>query len=112
MPGAVWRVRRASTFAELRRHGRRVRAGPITVTWLPAPMGEPPKVAFAIGRPVGNAVTRNRLRRRLRSIFAELAPALVPGTYLIGAAPAAATLDHGDLRRTLSTALSDLARTG
>ena len=112
MTGDVWRVHRASTFTELRRHGRRVRSGPLTVTWLPGPPAEPPKLAFAIGRPVGNAVARNRLRRRLRSLFAELAPTLAPGTYLIGAAPAAATLDHGDLRRTLSTALTDLARTG
>jgi ribonuclease P protein component len=112
MTGAVWRVRRASTFAELRRHGRRVRSGPITVTWLPGPADEPPKVAFAIGRPIGNAVIRNRLRRRLRSLFAEQAPGLAPGTYLLGAAPAAATLDHGELRRTLSTALTDLTRIG
>jgi ribonuclease P protein component len=112
MAGAVWRVRRAGTFAELRRSGRRVRSGPLTVTWLPGPSDEPPKLAFAIGRPVGTAVVRNRLRRRLRSLFAERALELPPGTYLIGAGPAAATLDHGELRRLLSTALTELPPTG
>jgi ribonuclease P protein component len=109
---AVWRVRRASTFAELRRHGRRFRSGPVTVTWLPGPQDEPPTLAFAIGRRAGGAVVRNRLRRRLRSIFVDLAPGLPPGTYLISAAPAAATLDHGDLQRTLSTALNELRGPG
>jgi ribonuclease P protein component len=77
---------------------------------LPGPAEEPPKLAFAVGRHVGNAVVRNRIRRRLRSLFAELEPELPPGTFLIGAAPAAVTLDHGELRRLLSTALTDLPR--
>jgi ribonuclease P protein component len=112
MANAVWRVRRAATFAELRRDGRRVRSGPLTVTWLPGPAEQPPQLAFAIGRRVGNAVVRNRLRRRLRSLFAELGSQLLPGTFLVGAAPAAATLDHGELRRLLSNALTELPRTG
>jgi ribonuclease P protein component len=105
---AVWRVRDAATFGALRRHGRRVRTGALTVTWLPGSEGTPPRLAFAIGRPVGTAVVRNRLRRRLRSLFAEQAAGLPPGTYLLGAGPAAATLDHGELRRTLTTALKQL----
>ena len=112
MANAVWRVRRSASFAELRRDGRKVRSGPLTVTWVPGPAEEPPKLAFAIGRQVGNAVVRNRLRRRLRSLFAELAPELPPGTFLVGTAPAAANLDHGELRRLLSTALTELPRTG
>ena len=108
MVAAVWRVRDASTFRELRRRGRRARGGGLTVTWLPVPGDDPPRVAYAIGRTVGNAVTRNRLRRRLRSVVAEVATELRPGTYLIGADPSAATLDHGDLRRTLCTVLSKL----
>ena len=30
-----------------------------------------PQVAYSISRKVGNAVIRNRIRRRLRSVFAE-----------------------------------------
>ena len=108
MGAAVWRVRDAGTFRELRRRGRRARRGGLSVTWLPGADDTPPRVAFAIGRRVGPAVTRNRLRRRLRAIVAELDPALPPGTYLIGVDPTAVTLDHGDLRRTLCTVLSEL----
>lgn len=106
MGAALGRVSDAATFRELRRAGRRVRSGPITVTWLPDLAEGPPRLAFAIGRPVGNAVVRNRLRRRFRALFAELALVVRPGTYLVSAAPAAAPLDYGDLRRTLWTALA------
>lgn len=86
-----------------------MRAGALNVTWLPGPAGEPPALAFAIGRAVGPAVVRNRLRRRLRAIFTELAGELLPGTYLVNAAPAAAALDYGELRRIVSTVLAELA---
>jgi ribonuclease P protein component len=74
------------------------------------PPTEPPKVAFAIGRKVGGAVERNRLRRRLRAIASELAPNLRPGAYLIGAAPEAATLAFGDLRTHVSDAAAAATR--
>jgi ribonuclease P protein component len=109
MGTALWRVRDAATFRELRRSGRRVRVGALTLTWLPGPSGTPPRLAFAIGRVVGTAVVRNKIRRRLRAIFTELAPELPPGTYLVGAGPAIHELDYGDLRRTVCTALADLA---
>ena len=59
----------------------------------------PPRVAYAIGRSVGGAVVRNRLRRRLRAaIAAEAARHGVPaGWYLIGAGPDAAGLDAASL---------------
>jgi len=93
-----WRVRDRASFAGLRRSGARRRMGALTVTRLdPADGGSPvPAVAYAIGRSVGGAVERNRLRRRLRAIVDELD--LTPGTYLIGAGPAAATLSSQDLR--------------
>jgi ribonuclease P protein component len=47
-------------------------------------------VAFAIGRAVGPAVSRNLLRRRLRSLLGQCSdPQLVlePGWYLFGVRP-------------------------
>lgn len=79
------------------------------MTWLPSPTDGPPRLAFAIGRSAGTAVVRNRIRRRLRALFVDLAPELPPGTYLVSAGTAAATLDHTDLQRALRTAVADLA---
>ena len=97
----LWRVRDRATFAALRRDGARRRVGPLSVTRLaPERGGSPqPAVAFAIGRPVGSAVERNRLRRRLRAVLAALE--LPPGTYLVSAGPAASTLSHQELRALL-----------
>ncbi len=97
-------VRGRDSFAALSRHGRRVREGPLTVVHLAGP--DPSRVAFAVGRRVGPAVQRNRLRRRLRAIWRELeAPS---GDYLIVAAPGAVSMDFNALRCVLEGALRRL----
>jgi ribonuclease P protein component len=69
-------------------------------TYLSDPDAVPPRVAFAIGRSAGSAVTRNRTRRRLRAILAGMAgrPPLVDGWVLIGASARATELSFDDLR--------------
>jgi ribonuclease P protein component len=62
----------------------------------------PPRVAYAVGKNVGSAVARNRLRRRLRAVARELT--LAPGAYLISAAPPAATMTFGELRDSVRAA--------
>ena len=54
-----------------------------------------PQVAFAIGRAVGPAVVRNRLRRRLREVLRSRD--LPVGLYLVGLTPAAAGATSGQL---------------
>jgi ribonuclease P protein component len=69
----------------------------------------PPRVAFAIGRRVGKAVVRNRVRRRLRHVLAELerssAPGLPGGSYLVVARPGADACTSDELRSHLVRAL-------
>jgi len=73
--------------------------------------GDPPRVAFAIGRSVGNAVTRNRLRRRLRALCHEHRSEFAPGhAYLIGARPDANASTHRDLDAALGELLARTAR--
>ena len=73
----------------------------MTVVYLPPTHAGPPRVAFAINRKVGNAVTRNKVRRRLRSIVGELdreADGGLPGgTYLLTVRPEVTSLSYRDL---------------
>ena len=59
--------------------------------YVPDPHAVPPRLAFSIGRTVGPAVARNRLRRRLRAAVQSLAGdrRLVNGWLLLGARPTA-----------------------
>ena len=41
--------------------------------YLPDDGDDPPRLACAVSRKVGSAVVRNRVRRRLRAAFEELA---------------------------------------
>ena len=99
-----------AAFATLRESGRRSRQGPLSLTVLPGTAGEPVRVGYTIGRPVGSAVTRNRVRRRLRAIVRSID--LAPGAYLIGAGPAAAGASYHDLEATLRRLVADGAGRG
>jgi ribonuclease P protein component len=96
----IWRVRDRATFDALQRDGLRARRGPVTVVYVPAD-SPPARVAFAINRRVGNAVTRNKVRRRLRSILVDLDrevdEGLAVGTYLLTVRPEVTTLPYRDL---------------
>jgi ribonuclease P protein component len=111
--GLIWRVRGRTAFRDFnpprgdpaKRQPSRARVGVVTVSFVDGNPAEPPRVAYAIGRPVGNAVERNRIRRQLRTIVRQLAPQLRPGLYLIGVARPSTPLRFGDLRLTVMQAL-------
>jgi len=110
--GLIWRVRDRASFRALAT-GRRRRRGPLTVTTAVGATMDPPRVAFSIGRHVGNAVARNRVRRQLRAVVRSEHELLHPGRiYLISAAPRATTSTYGDLRDTLRAILIDLDADG
>ena len=48
------------------------------------------KVGFSVSAKVGNSVTRNKVRRRMREDFRMLRPDLVPGKYIFIARTSAA----------------------
>ena len=106
----IWRVRGQSSFRALAR-GQRRRAGMLEVrTAVLGSPQEPPRIAYSVGRPVGDAVTRNRVRRRLRAAVRENSQNLQGGAaYLVRATPAAGTSSYKELSNTLSAILCDLA---
>ena len=117
LPAAA-RLRRRPDFTDTVRRGRRTSRGPLVLHLAP-PDGAadaasgPARAGFVIGRPVGTAVVRNRLRRRLRHLLRTRLPQLPPGTRLVvRATPGAGELDSAALARLLDTALTRLADVG
>ena len=62
------------------------------------PNGGAPRFGFIVAKTVGNAVTRNRVRRRLKAIAHLLISELPPGTeFVVRALPDAAVASFADL---------------
>ena len=101
----------------LRRDGIRVRRGPLSLVYLDDGRDEV-RVAYAMTKRIGTAVVRNRLRRRLRAIVAELgghaSPPLPHGALLISAGPEASRRRPDELRNDVASLLAALEtrRTG
>lgn len=120
-------LRGKRAFAQLREQGRTVRRGAVWVRAVVEPVrseGEPAisavsstssdarqsvAVAYAIGRRVGSAVVRNRVRRRLRAIIRDCVPELQPGAYLVGGSVEIASLSYGELKSMVCAAVAAFA---
>jgi ribonuclease P protein component len=105
-------------FAAAIRHGRRagsstvvlhlaVDAGAIEARRAPAPS---PRIGLVVGKAVGNAVVRNRVKRRLRHLVRDRLPLLPDGvTVVVRALPpsggASSRRLAADLDRTLQRTL-------
>lgn len=107
----IWRISERRAFQDLARVGRRARTQTLWCSFVNDPAASPLRVAFALGRAVGPATRRNRLRRRLRALIPAIAPnaGLDAGWLLIGAKPAAIELTFDQLRKELSRLLSRIA---
>lgn len=108
LPAAA-RLRRRTEFTDVVRRGRRTSRGPLTFHLASADDSPSPRVGFVIGKVVGNAVTRNRLRRRLRHLLLPRLAALPDGARLVvRARPGAGELPSADLARLVDAAFGTL----
>ena len=109
------RLTTSAGFTTATRRGRR--AGTRTlVAHLAAPGpttgSTGPQVGFVVSRAVGNAVTRNRVKRRLRHLVRDRIGSLPPdGLLVVRALPASAAASYPGLGRDLDTVLSRLGIT-
>jgi len=111
LPAAA-RMRRSTDFAVAIRGGRRF-GRPLLVGHLAVREGadEPPRVGFIVNRAVGQAVVRNRVRRRLSHVAAGYLHSLPRGSLLVlRANPQAATARQADLAAEVDVVVRALLR--
>ena len=99
------------TYADLRSRAVRGRSGPISVGFVPQPTWLRSEVAYAVGRKVGGAVVRNRLRRRMRAVLADKAEHLPVGAYLVRCGPESPSLTFEQLKEAMTQALEKATAT-
>ena len=96
-----------ATFQALRRPKGRSRRGPLQVRWVPLEGdGTEVQVSYAISKRCGNAVQRNRIRRRTKSAIRLVSQGIPAGAYLITTESEVATMNFQELTDQLASALA------
>ena len=109
MLAAAQRLRKSSEFTAAFRGGRRAGRGTLVVHLQidePA-LASTARAGFVVSKAVGNAVVRNRVRRRLRHLVRPRLADLPPGaTVVVRALPSAAAATAETLGADLDAALT------
>ncbi len=91
-----YRLKKNRAFQYVYRRGHSVACRNLVM--LLAPSREL-KIGFSVSKKTGNAVTRNRIKRRLRECFRPYLGDVKTGLYVIVARPSAAEAAFDDLKR-------------
>ena len=91
-----YRLGKRGTFQYVYRKGRSVACRDLVMLCA---KGRGVRVGFSVSKKVGNAVTRNRVKRRLRECFRPQLGDMKNGLYVIIARPSAAEATFQSLQR-------------
>jgi ribonuclease P protein component len=92
------RITSADDYKRVVRRGRRVAAVNSVTYQLMNPNGGSPRFGFIVAKTVGNAVVRNRVRRRLKAAAFSIASSLPEGSETVfRALPASARAEFSEL---------------
>ncbi|CAB4721932.1 MAG: ribonuclease P protein component [Actinobacteria bacterium] len=107
MLAAPNRLTDADTFRAATRSGRRAGSRTVVTHLLVGGSSGAPRVGFVVSKAVGNAVVRNRVKRRLRHLTRERL-GLLPGSavLVVRALPAADEVSVADLGADLDRCLA------
>ncbi len=104
-----FRLRENRDFRRVFQRGRSLATGRFVLYWYKSQSNRF-RVGFSISKKVGNAVERNRLKRRLRACFQEFSPLLQDTSvdFVViarkGSSEATYTEIHGDIYKLLKKA--------
>ena len=106
--GKRTRLTDSPEFERVYRQGAAYRGKLFSVHAFPNEFGTP-RLGLSVPRKVGNAVTRNRVRRRLREVFRSALPDIPSNLDLVvSARPAAAEADFRELDEEFARSLRKL----
>ena len=91
-----YRLKKNRAFQYVYRKGHSVACRNLVMLLAP---GRDLKIGFSVSKKTGNAVARNRIKRRLRECFRPYLGDVKTGLYVIVARPSAAEAAFDDLKR-------------
>ena len=91
-----YRLKKNRAFQYVYRRGRSVACRNLVMLLAP---GRELKVGFSVSKKTGNAVTRNKIKRRLRECFRPYLGDVKTGLYVVVARPSAAKAAFGELKK-------------
>lgn len=102
----TYRLRRPDQFQRVRREGRSW-GSPLLTLNAAANRRRMARSGFVVGKRIGNAVERNRIRRRVREAVRLSYDWIAPGWDLvfIARSPSLSTVDFADIRSTIERLL-------
>ena len=98
----TYSLKKNAQFKYVHRRGNASGSHEMVLLYVPA---RTLKVGFSVGKKIGCAVQRNRVKRRLRACCQPLLPRMKQGLYIFIAREPAATCDFDRLNRSMQYTL-------
>jgi len=103
------RLQKRPDFLRISRQGSKIQTAGFIILWTEAPQTAV-RIGITVSGKVGNAVTRNRIKRFIREFYRHNKGLFAPADYSIIARQGAARLDYTDVCQDLGRALQRLQK--